>query len=346
MLRSIRFMLVACLLLTACSAPMAAPAAGSTAAPTRLKVCYSSLNATMSPAMYASQMGVFARHGLDVEFIYIDSGTKATTALIAGDIDICQVAGSAVINAVVAGAPIRLIGGLFNTYVYSLMVSPEIQTPEDLVGKAVAISQPGAASDFAIRVALTGLGLEPDTEVAVLAVGGQSERLAATLTGRVAGTLVSVPETIKAREAGLHELLDMSALNAPYQHTAIAVRDSLLARDRDAALRFMKAIGEAIALMKIDREGTMAVMAHYMLLDLDADRAALSEAYDILVLRYLETVPYPTMPGIQSALDELVADNPQAANTKPEQVADVSLVRELEQQGYFSALAVTLTPVP
>ena len=342
MKRPLGLVLAVCLFcLPACSA---APGA-SPASLTPVKLCYSALTGTMSPGMYAYDKGVFERHGLDVEFIYIDSGTKAATALIAGNVDACQIAGSAIINAAVAGAPVKIVAGLFNTYVYSLMVTADVQAPEDLIGKAVAISQPGSASDFAIRVALNGLGLTPDTDVAILAVGGQSERLGAMIAGQVAGTLVSVPETAKAREAGFHVLLDMSALNAPYQHTTLAIRDSFVASNRPAALSLVKAISEAAHLMRQDRDGTIAVMASYALLDPVEDRAALEEAYDVLILRYLQTVPFATMPGIQSALDELVADNPQAANISPEQVVDNSLMNELEQAGFFRDLAAgTVTP--
>ena len=59
-----------------------------------------------------------------------------------------------------------------------------------------------------------------------------------------AGRLIG-DETVKARESGFHELLDMSTLDAPYQHTAIVAREDFLERDRPAALRFLKAISAA-----------------------------------------------------------------------------------------------------
>ncbi len=332
--------LAACLLLAGCAA--STPAAPAALIP--VTACYSSLSGTQSVAPYAFEKGLFEKHGLEVELVYIDSGSTAAIALIAGDVDICQMAGTAAINAAAAGAPVKIIAGLFNTYVYSLMVAPDIQTPRDLVGKAVAISQPGSASDLAIRVALRGLGLTPDEDVAVLALGGQSERLAALLAGSVSGTLVSVPETAKARDMGFHELLDMSTLNAPYQHTAVTVREEFLTEHRDTTLRFLKAMSEAATRMKSDREGVVAVVAEYMLLDPVADRAALDETYDVLMRSYLQGVPYPTLPGIQAVLDELVAESPSAADMQPEQVVDISLLTELEQSGFFADLPATPPP--
>jgi NitT/TauT family transport system substrate-binding protein len=218
------------------------------------------------------------------------------------------------------------------------MVTPEIQSAADLKGKRLAISQVGGSSDFAMRAAVKQLGLDPDTDVTIVSVGGQGERLAAMLAGQVDGTLVSVPETAKARDSGFHELLDMSTLNTPYQHTAIVARNDLLEQDRPTAERFMKAIAEAAWAMKHDRAGTLEVLAKHLLYDPVSDRAALDETYDNLIMKYLQTVPYPTLAGIQQAIEELAAENPQAAGLKAEAATDSTLVGDLEKSGFFAEL--------
>ncbi|MFQ5855957.1 MAG: ABC transporter substrate-binding protein [Anaerolineae bacterium] len=305
---------------------------------TKVNVCFSAASGTMSPAWYAFENGLFEKYGLDVNLTYIGSGSKAATAMIAGQVEFCQIAGSAVTNAVVAGEDLVMIGGLFNTYVYSLMVTPAIETADDLKGKAVAISRAGSSSDAAIRAALEGLGLVPDEEVAVLAVGGQAERVAAMETGAVVGTVVSVPETVEAKELGFVELLDMSTLGIPFQHTGIATTRSYIESNREVVVNFMKALTEAIALMKRDKEGTMAVMAEYMLLDVEDDAPSLTEAYDVLIQGYLPQAPYPTLEGIQTLLTKRVKKDPNAANFTPEDVADVSIVQELEDSGFIADL--------
>jgi NitT/TauT family transport system substrate-binding protein len=231
-----------------------------------------------------------------------------------------------------------MIGGLFNTYVYSLMVTPDIETADDLKGKAVAISRPGSSSDSAIRAALEGLDLVPDEDVTVLAIGGQSERLAAMESGAVVGTVVSVPETVEAKEMGFTELLDMSTLGVPFQHTGVATSRSLLESDRELAVNFMKALTEGVAMMKSDREGVMEVMAQYLLLDVEDDAPSLTEAYDVLIQGYLPQAPYPTLDGIQTVLNKLAEDDPDAANFSPEDVADTSIVQEIEDSGFISDL--------
>lgn len=313
-------------------------AAEASASLVQVNACNSSLSGSQVVAEYALQKGVFEKHGLDVNLIDIDGGSKAVSAMIAGDVDFCQVAGSAVVNAAVAGEDLVFIGGLYNTYIYSLMVLPEIETAEDLKGKALAVSNPGASSDTALRAALAGLGLEADEDVAILAVGGQSERLAAMETGQVAGTVVSIPQTVKAKELGYRVLLDMSELGTPYQHTAIATKRSYIEANPEITANFMKAIVEAVAMMKQDREGTMAVTAQYLLLDEEADAPSLNESYDVLIQGYLQKVPLPSVPGIETLLAEAEAENPAAADFKAEDMIDASFVEELESSGFISAL--------
>ncbi|MFN8443069.1 MAG: ABC transporter substrate-binding protein [Caldilineaceae bacterium] len=336
-----RYSCLLLLLLAACQpvqAPTMAQQSASTPALTPLKVCYSSNSATQSVALYAYEQGLFAKYGLAVELIYIEGGSTATAALMAGEADICQIAGAAVINSVVAGSDLVLIGGLFNTYPYSLMVRPEIQAPADLKGKALAISDPGSASDAAIRAALLSLGLQADQDVTLLATGGQGARLAAMETGAVAGTVVSVPETAVARASGYHELMDMAALQTPYQHTAIATSRHLIAEKRTVVTHFLQATLAAISQMKQDQAGVTAVLAKYLSLDPQKDAAVLSEAYSKLISRYLPSLPYPTVEGVQLQLDALVAENPNAAHFKAADVVDTTLLAEIEGSGFLTQL--------
>lgn len=295
---------------------------------TPVHVCYSALTATQIPVLYAKEHGNFEVQGLDVDLTYLESGTAAATAMISGDVDLCQIAGSSVVNAAVAGEDMVILAGLFNTYVYSLLVSPDILTPDDLRGTSVAVSRIGSSSDAAMRAALQSFGLEPDEDVTMLEVGGQSNRVAALESGQIAGTVVSIPESSRARQAGFRQLLDMSTLDAPYQHTAIATTRSYLEAHRPIAVGFMRGLLAAIREMKDDRPGTIAVMSEYLQLDPDVDSDLLAAAYDELVPTYLPDVPEPTEAGIQTLLDQLASENPAARDFKPEDIVDRSVLQD------------------
>ena len=83
--------------------------------PQKMLVGYSSLSATQAVVWLAKEAGSFPRHGLDVELIYVGTGTKMTQAVVAGDIKIGQVGGAAPIAARLRGAEVKIIAVPYNT---------------------------------------------------------------------------------------------------------------------------------------------------------------------------------------------------------------------------------------
>ena len=146
------------------------PATQSTAASLeRLTLGWSAIAGSQAPFWITKEAGLFEKNGLDVTMIYVDGGSKATQALMSGDVPIAQVGGNAPVVARLRGADVTLIAGLLNVLAYSMIVSPEIKKPEDLRGKKLSVSRFGSNSDYATRKILLKWGLKPDVDVAVLA---------------------------------------------------------------------------------------------------------------------------------------------------------------------------------
>jgi ABC-type nitrate/sulfonate/bicarbonate transport system substrate-binding protein len=180
------------LLLAAAVPPAAAPAEGP---PERLRVAYAAIGGSMANLWVAKESGAFAKHGLDVELIYLGSGPKAMAGLIAGDTPFVQGSGEAMVVARLAGRDVVGIAETIHTFVFSLMVSPAIAGPEDLRGKVLGMTKAGSSTDFALRVALRRLGLQPGRDVQVLAVGGIPEILAGIEGGKLHGGILSPPSS-------------------------------------------------------------------------------------------------------------------------------------------------------
>jgi NitT/TauT family transport system substrate-binding protein len=130
---------------------------------------------------------------LDVQLIYFGGGATATMSLISGETPITQTAGPGIVNAVLSGSDAVMIAGGVTTLDYWLFSRPEIKTPEQLKGGAVAISRFGSASDFIMRYALQRIGLTPIKDVAIPQVGALPDRLAAMETKRVLATVLAPP---------------------------------------------------------------------------------------------------------------------------------------------------------
>jgi NitT/TauT family transport system substrate-binding protein len=315
--------------LTACTPPVESL--------TELKVCSTS-STTGVVVEYAHRSDLFAQYGLAVELEPISDGSSAVAALIAGDIDVCQVAGPAVVNAALAGEDLVVVAGIINQQVFSLLARPEIETAEDLRGKVAAIARPGGASDSALRSALEKLGLEPDVDVTLLNVGLSLERLAAMETGQVAATMVVVTYVAQALDLGYHVLVSASDLDTPYQHTVIAARRGFVQDNRQTVTRFLQAVADSTARTKQDRSLALPILAENMLLDPDQDAEHLDQSYDIVVQGLLSETLYPTPAGIQALIDAGRQNNPGALELSPENIIDASIVQELNDSGFVDKL--------
>jgi NitT/TauT family transport system substrate-binding protein len=343
-LAAILILLIAALLiLSACSSEPPADTqleavASPTTAAVELDVCLSSTNMNRAGVDYAQKKGLFAKHGLDVNLIGVEGGPDATRALLSGQVDICQIAGPAVVNADLAGAELAIIAGIINRQLYSLMVGPEINSAADLKGKSLAVSEPGSSSDTILRFGLESLGLDPDNDVTILSIGGNSARVAAMEAGSVVGTMVSVPQSGLAKALGFSALLDPDDMNLPHQHTAVVVRKPFLEENRETVTSFIKALSEATFLMRQDREGTLDLMSGVLLLDPEQDSAILDEAYDVIILENMDERLGINRDGVQRLIDVARLENPNALDLSVDDIVDESILNSLEEAGFYDLL--------
>jgi len=312
----------------------------------KVVIAYSSISPNQAPSWAAYETGLFRKYGLDVQLIFVESGSRTVQTLVSGDVVAAQVAGAGVIQSNLQGSGVVLIAGFLNTLDYKLMVSRDITRPDQLKGKAVAVSRAGSSSDFATRYALEKYGLIPDKDVAILQIGSQPARFAALETGKINGVMVSIPVTARAAKLGFNALADLQMLGLEYQHSALAVSQSLIKSQPDLVRNILKAHVEAIHYMKTHRKETLAILAKYLKTD-DAD--ALQEAYEAEIEALIPQKPYPTLKGIQTILRELGAKDATARAARPEQFADLTFMKELDSSGFIDRLyksgAVARAPV-
>ena len=111
-----------------------------------------------------------------------------------------------------------------------------------------------------------------------------------------------------------------------------------LRRDNpETVRRYVKSYIEAIQLMKSDREISIKVLAKY--LRSIKDREILAKTYDGAIPdNKFWRKQYPSIPGLQMALDLLAEENPKAKSAKPDDFVDVRFIKELDQSGYIDGL--------
>jgi NitT/TauT family transport system substrate-binding protein len=242
----------------------------------KLYVVYASISGTQSVGWIAKEAGLFTKHGLDVDLLFTGGG-RAITSLLGGDTPIVTVGGPSVIAARLAGSDVTITAHVFDTILYSLIVTPEIRTLADLKGKKLGASRFGSATDFALRYVLKQNGFDPLKDVVIFQIGGQSETLAALRAGSIQGGVIASPATAEAKRLGMRELINMAKLGVEYPHTTIATTGRFLRSNRETVLRFTRAYVEGMHRFLSDREFSLKVIGKYTKIQ---SRAALEATYD------------------------------------------------------------------
>ena len=92
----------------------------------------------------AYEAGLFAKHGLDVSVERIAGGSsKVLQVMLAGELEMAQVGGTAVVDAHLAGADPVYVGSHLQVLLLTIYGPPEVQRLEDLRGKAIAMTRAG-----------------------------------------------------------------------------------------------------------------------------------------------------------------------------------------------------------
>lgn len=301
----------------------------------KIKVVYSSADAT-NFVWYAAQDGGFYRkHGLEVELIFVQSSTTAVSSMIAGDIQIGNNSGGTVASAVVGGANLVLTGCYINTLPYELVVHESIKSAEDLRGKNIGISRVGSASDSAARVLVKGLGLEPVKDVPILQVGGTAERAAAFRGGRIVG-FPSPPGVIHLAQGMPHRILISTAdFQKRYEFPFIcsSTTKNFLASRRDTVRRVTMALIEATHFLKTRKEESKKFIGKFAR---QTNARYLEDSYNAMAKLH-DRVPLVGRAGAEEQLKEALTRKPGAA-MKYEDLVDDSVVRELEKSGFIDKI--------
>jgi NitT/TauT family transport system substrate-binding protein len=304
----------------------------------KLTIAYSALSANMAPLWITQERGFFRKYGLDVQLVFIESGSTTVQSLIANEVAFAQMAGAGVLQSRLRGSDVVLIAGFLNTMDYQLMVDKSITRPDQLKGKTMAVSRFGSSSDFATRYALDKFGLAPEKDVTILEIGSQPARFAALEGGKIQAAMVAIPLTRKAKSLGFHALADLQMLGLEYQHTGLATTQALIRARPDLVRNVMKAYVEGIHYYKTRRAGSLGILAKYLN---TPNVEVLTEVHENLGLKLTPQKPYPTLRGIEIMLRELAARDPKAKGAKAEEFVNLTFIKELDSSGFIDRLYKT-----
>ena len=304
------------------------------AAQERLNFAYISPNAGSASVLWiAKDAWIFKKHGLDVNVIYIEGTPKALMSLFAGDLQVISGTGPAVASAKVRGADVSMIMGFEVFLPYYLIATPAVKNIEDLKGKIGANHSAATSADFAMRLGLRSIGLDPDRDVNLRVVGATNLRMIMMQQGQAQFSVFSNTEREEAEKLGFKVIADLASKKIAYAHSGVISSQKMLREKRDTMMRFGRAAVEAIHYFKTNKAQTIAILKKYA----KSDLSTLDSAHTYLKTA-IPDVPYPTLDGMKTIIAEMSRTRPELSKLDATTMVDPSIVKTIEDEGFLKKL--------
>jgi len=303
---------------------------------TPLNAGFATIGQGAGPMMVTWKAGLFNKHGLDIGRPRIMGGAKGVVrGLMNGEIQFGNMAAPAPLRADLKGEAdlVFLTGGINQQFILG---RPGINRREELAGKRIGFVGDGGLNDALVKFIIAKLnaagiaGLREET-----VPGGGDKELDALLSGKCDAIVSTPPESIEAHRQGCNYLIDFAEYGLNYALGGIAARRDYVERNPEITRQFIKAYVEGMHRYRTDREFTVGVQAEYSGI---ADRTVAEETYD-LTRPGMPPVPYPVVASLQTLLDFMATDLPEAKNADARKFVDDSFIRELQNSGFIASLA-------
>jgi NitT/TauT family transport system substrate-binding protein len=302
----------------------------------KLNTSYISTTPGSSSVLWvAEEARLFDKHGIDATIIFISGSVRGIQSILAGEILIGEGGGPGLASARLAGGDVVAIAGNVNVLPYYLVSQPTIKKHEDLRGKIGGTHIAGTTAEFALKVGLKRIGLDPLKDVNLRVIGGAIERMVALQKGIVNFTVVTEAGKAMAERLGYPTVVDMVTLKIPFPQNGIFTSTKLTRENPDFVRRYLRAYVEAIHYFKTRKEETIKVMQKYSRLN---DRKILEEAWSWHA-QFMPDAPYPPADGYQLILQDMAEKNPKAAQANVKDYIDTRFIKELEDSGFIKGLS-------
>ena len=291
------------------------------------------------PLWLAQDAGLFGKYGLKIEIKAPKSGEDLVERIARDEAQIYVATANWIVSGIGDGKDLVFFANTGYS-VLKLVARPEITRAQDLKGKKVGTGEPNSSQDRITRQALQRLGLDPDRDVTLVPFGSRSvQRLNALLKGEIDATTSNEDNLFDLERRGeskVRVLADNESLKLFIgAGVDFAVTRSLLVNSRSVVKGFVAALGEAVALARRDRAQADRIYTRYLNVK---DPALLEFMYRTYVNGAIPERPYPKLDNVALGIEEFRA-KPGLKGKRAEDITDLSVVKELESEGFFNKLS-------
>ena len=226
----------------------------------KVRIGVSNYNLSNLTVGVAQTKDFFKQEGIDAEIIRMNPNV-ATMALVSGDVDYSTLVGS-VIGANLKGAKLKMIACSQDRTPLALVGKAELKSVKELKGKTIGVGSYGSTPEIIARMVVKHYGIDPESEIKMLALGSDAARLSALREGVVDAIMVAPPVDFEAKKMGFNILSRAGdILRFPYNGLAASIKKL---QDRpDEVKRVIRAIVKANGFIRRNRDGAIQVLVNW-----------------------------------------------------------------------------------
>jgi ABC-type nitrate/sulfonate/bicarbonate transport system substrate-binding protein len=290
----------------------------------------------VAPLWVAADGQFFAQEGVKSELIFIGTAPTMVASMTAREVPLAVTAGTAVLSAIAAGAPIKILATFNNWLTADFVARPGILRPEHLRDKRVGVQSIGGGIWMQALLTLEHLGVDPAKDrIHIQVIGPQAQLAKALEVGAIDATVLPSAFSRPLKARGFPILAELRSGDIPLTVNSLIALKETIDQFPHTVEQVLKALVRAIAFIyePHNRRAVTRILARR----LQVDGKAAEEAY-VEALESLERKPYPSAKGLLNIQRMLARSNPKAGTIRVEDVIDVRILHRLDQSGFLDAV--------
>lgn len=304
-------------------------------------ITHGSMSTTSIPLWVTEDQGLFAKHGNKVKVVWVRGNSMQIATLASGETQIAYGGATTALAAAAGGSELKIIASFTSRESLDLVARPGIASPADLRGKRFGIQSIGGGVWKTSAVWLEHFGLDERRDnIQMIVIGDVTVLSQALESGRIDATVVPGFLSRRLAERGFVVLGRSDKIKLPSVGMTLLAEKAYVQQNSDTLQNVLKGLIEStVFLSRAENKPAVlkTIVKHFKM----TDRTAAEEAYqDVLSLVRLEDYrkPYVSIDGLRTLQRLMTGQNPRIGDVKAENLIDATVVRKLDESGFFDRL--------
>jgi NitT/TauT family transport system substrate-binding protein len=217
--------------------------------------------ALIAPVVIGLDKGFFKAQGVNAEFQPFRGGPTLLKAVVANEIQIGITGATDVPVFRAQGAPVRYVATSTKGNHFTFNVAPDITKVADLKGKSIGVTGVGATTWISAVMLAKQQGWDPERDVKIVALGGLDAQLAALARGEIQAYVWGDGGAVTELQGKTKILLRLDTLTPKWLSQGIYCTDSYIGANKDAIARALRAMFQAIKLIRSSPNEAFGIVA-------------------------------------------------------------------------------------